>query len=220
MLSSKCLRIEPALQHYFVVQPLYLRLRVQRMSARHVCFTRRMRAIGDGASGSTTGAGSLLRLIRVGDAVTRADLVRLTGLARSTVAQRLDLLLAHELIHEERGSASTGGRPPTLVRFNKGAGVVLVADLGATHSRLMVSDLAAAPLAEVAFDLDIADGPEPVLGRVDERFAELLRAIDRSAQDVLGIGVGVPGPVAHSTGQPVSPPIMPGWDSFSIPDWF
>jgi len=37
-----------------------------------------------------TGAGSLLRLIRNGEAVTRADLVRRTGLARSTVAQRVD----------------------------------------------------------------------------------------------------------------------------------
>jgi predicted NBD/HSP70 family sugar kinase len=179
-----------------------------------------MRANGDGSAGSTTGAGSLLRLIRGGEAVTRADLVRLTGLARSTVAQRLEQLLAHELIHEERGGASTGGRPPTLVRFNKGAGVVLVADLGATHSRIMISDLAATPLAEIAFDLDIAEGPEKVLARVDERFTTLLGEIGRTPPDVRGIGLGVPGPVAFSTGQPVNPPIMPGWDGFSIPGWF
>ena len=35
-----------------------------------------------------------------------------------------------------------------------------------------------------------------------------------------GIGVGIPGPVAFASGQPVNPPIMPGWDGFSIPDWF
>src|SRR4029078_12837899 len=98
----------------------------------------------------------------------------------------------------------------TLIRFNRGAGIVLIADLGATHSRLMVGDLAANPLAEVAFDLDIAEGPEAVLGRVDERFAELLRETDRAPEDVRGIGIGVPGPVAFSTGQPVSPPIMRG----------
>ena len=44
-----------------------------------------------------TGAGSLLRLIRNGEAVTRADLVRRTGLARSTVAQRLDALLTYPI---------------------------------------------------------------------------------------------------------------------------
>ena len=98
------------------------------------------------------GAGSVLRLIRDGEAVTRADLARRTGLARSTVAQRVDALLAHELVYEAGGSASTGGRPPTILAFNQLAGVVLAADLGATHSRLAVSDLAGAPLAEVALD--------------------------------------------------------------------
>jgi len=167
-----------------------------------------------------TGAGTLLRLIRNGDAVTRADLVKQTGLARSTVAQRLDALREHSLVYEAHASASTGGRPPTVLMFNQGAGVVLVADLGATHSRLVVSDLAGAQLAETTFDMDIGEGPEPVLETVRGHFLELLAGVDRSAGDVRGVGVGVPGPVAFSTGQPVAPPIMPGWDSFSIPDWF
>ena len=38
--------------------------------------------------------GALLKLIRDGTATTRAELVDLTGLARSTVSQRVDSLLA------------------------------------------------------------------------------------------------------------------------------
>src|SRR5215212_1034135 len=148
------------------------------------------------------GAGSVLRMIRDGEAVTRADLARRTGLARSTVAQRVDALLAHELVYEAGGSASTGGRPPTVLAFNQLAGVVLVADLGATHSRLAVSDLAGAPLTEVALDLDIATGPEAVLGQVQDRFEAMLEEISRASADVRGIGVGVPGPVAFSRGEP------------------
>jgi predicted NBD/HSP70 family sugar kinase len=162
----------------------------------------------------------MLHLIRDGEAVTRADLARRTGLARSTVAQRVDALLAHKLVYEAGGSESTGGRPPTVLAFNHEAGVVLVADLGATHSRLAVSNLAGEPLAEVTRDMDIALGPEAVLEWVQEEFTKLLRKVNRRSTDVRGIGVGVPGPVAFSTGQPVSPPIMPGWDGFSIPGWF
>ena len=161
-----------------------------------------------------------MRLIRDGDAVTRAELTQRTGLARSTVAQRVDALLEHGLVYEAGGTESTGGRPPTALAFNHAAGVVLAADLGATHSRLAVSDLAAVPLAERALDLDITLGPEAVLEVVQEQFGELLREAGRSANDVRGVGVGVPGPVAFSTGQPVSPPIMPGWDGFAIPAWF
>jgi predicted NBD/HSP70 family sugar kinase len=169
---------------------------------------------------SQTSAGALLHLIREEVAVTRADLARVTGLARSTVAQRVDTLLANGLVRDTGGSVSTGGRPPAVLAFNRDAGVVLVADLGATHARVAVSDLAGTPLAERAGDLDIALGPEEVLTWVDERFAELLAEIGKSPAEVRGIGVGVPGPVEFDSGRPVNPPIMPGWDDFPIPDWF
>src|SRR5215218_1371259 len=169
---------------------------------------------------SPMGAGRVLSLIRDGEAVTRADLARRTGLARSTVAQRVEALLAHHLVYEAGGSASTGGRPPTVLAFNRSAGVVLVADLGATHSRLAVSDLAGAPLSERAYDTDGGRAPETVLSWVHERFEVLLAEVDREASDVRGIGIGVPAPVAFSRGEPVAPPMMPGWDGFSIPGWF
>jgi predicted NBD/HSP70 family sugar kinase len=164
--------------------------------------------------------GDLLSLIRDGVAVTRADLARHTGLARSTVAQRVDALLASGLLIEAGGSASTGGRPPTVLAFNHSAGVILVADLGATHARFAVTDLAGTPLAEKAEDLDIALGPAEVLTRVSARFDELLHDTASSTTDVLGIGIGVPGPVEFDSGMPVNPPIMPGWDGFAIPGWF
>jgi predicted NBD/HSP70 family sugar kinase len=169
---------------------------------------------------STTSAGALLHLIREEVAVTRADLARATGLARSTVAQRVDALLAKGLVYHAGGSASTGGRPPAVLAFNRDAGVVLVGDLGATHARVAASDLAGTPLAERAGDLDIALGPERVLEWLDERFAELLAEVGRGREDVRGIGVGVPGPVEFESGRPVNPPIMPGWDDFPIPEWF
>ena len=172
-----------------------------------------------GASSSTS-AGALLSAIRDGSAVTRADLARHAGLSRSTVAQRVDALLAAGLVHEAGGSASTGGRPATMLAFNHAAGVVLVADLGATHARLAVSDLAGTPLAETAADIDITRGPDEVLDWAGAGFAELLEQTGRAAGDVRGIGIGVPGPVEFASGQPFNPPIMPGWDGFSIPGWF
>src|SRR4051812_43213083 len=179
-----------------------------------------MRTIENPGQSSPTGPGALLQLVRDGRATTRAELARYTGLARSTVAQRVEALLAADLLYEAGGSASTGGRPPTTLAFNHDAAIVLVADLGATHARLALSDLAGAPLAEYASELDIADGPERVLEWVAGKFDKLLDTAGRTAADVRGIGIGVPGPVEFSTGRPVSPPIMPGWDGFSVPTWF
>ena len=165
-------------------------------------------------------AGHLLTLIRSGTASTRADLVAATGLARSTVAQRLDALIDAGLVIVSGNGASTGGRPPVTLAFNRSAGVVLAADLGATHSRVAVMDLTGVTLGEVTGEVPIADGPEPVLGWLDERWAELLAAAGSSPGAVRGMGIGVPGPVEFASARPVSPPIMPGWDGYPVRERF
>jgi predicted NBD/HSP70 family sugar kinase len=167
-----------------------------------------------------TGAGSLLKLIREGEGSTRADLAKRTGLARSTITQRLDQLQRLGLLKEVGGSESTGGRPPMLLAFNEDAGLVLAADLGATHSRLAVTNLGGEVLAEDRGEIEIATGPDAVLDWVEERFSQLLKKCSRQRTEVAGIGIGLPGPVEHSTGLPRNPPIMPGWDGFPVPERF
>ena len=49
--------------------------------------------------------------------------------------------MAAGLICEVGDAPSAGGRRPAILGFNPDAGVVLVADLGATHSRLAVCGL-------------------------------------------------------------------------------
>ena len=163
---------------------------------------------------------SLLQLIREGDGSTRADLATRTGLARSTITQRLEQLQGLGLLKEVAGAESTGGRPPMRLVFNEDAALVLAADLGATHSRLAVTNLGGQVLASDRGDIEIADGPEVVLEWVEQRFNALLAEAGADRDAVAGIGIGVPGPVEHSTGLPRNPPIMPGWDGFPIPERF
>lgn len=169
------------------------------------------------ASGS---AGHVLTLISAGSATTRADLARVTGLARSTVSQRVDALVAHGLIQETDDSESTGGRPPRQLRLRTEDNMVMGVDLGATHCRLALMDISGQVLATREDHLLIAEGPEPVLGHVDRRMHELLAEAGRPLDALRAIGMGVPGPVEFATGQPNNPPIMPGWNEYPIPEFF
>jgi len=150
--------------------------------------------------------------------MTRNELMARTGLSRSTVADRVDALLSRGLVREVSGGQSTGGRPPTRISFNPAAALILAADLGATHSRLAVTYLSGHSLQEASADIEIARGPDHVLTWVSETFEAMLEAAGHSADDVGAIGMGVPGPVEFASGRPVSPPIMPGWDRFAIPE--
>lgn len=164
-----------------------------------------------------TGAGEMFQLLRDGQPRTRSDLATLTGQARSTIAARVDALLASGLVAAAGEASSTGGRPPATFAFRPAARVVLAVDLGATHARLAVTDLAGAVLAEHGEPIAIAEGPQAVLDRVVEIGRLLLEKAERPLEDLVSVGVGLPGPVEHSTGRPMNPPIMPGWDEADVP---
>jgi predicted NBD/HSP70 family sugar kinase len=162
----------------------------------------------------------VLQLIRNGQCATRSDLVDHTGLARSTIAQRIDALTAIGLVVELGEGKSTGGRPPARLAFNADGGVVLAADFGATQCRLAVSNRAGSILVEEACDLDIASGPDACLAFALDRLLALLERAGQPVSKVEGVGVGLPGPVEFAAGRVVSPPIMPGWDGVPVPPYF
>lgn len=168
------------------------------------------------SDGSSLGRDALFQVLRDGRPRTRAELSAETGLARATITERIDSLLASGLLRQAQNAESTGGRPASLFAFNPAARVVLAADVGATHVKLAVADLSGDVLAEQDHAIDIATGPEAGLNEVIEGGHELLVRTGRSISDLVGVGVGLPGPVDHSTGKPVNPPIMPGWDGFDV----
>ena len=116
----------------------------------------------DGA-GSLSRAGDLFQLLRDGKARTRAELALTTGLARSTVAARIDALISSGLVGPAGEASSSGGRPPSRFAFNPAARAVLAVDVGATHVIVAVTDLGGNVLSERRLAQDVADGPETVL---------------------------------------------------------
>jgi len=163
-----------------------------------------------------TTAGHLLQLIRTGQARTRKDLGLVTGLARSTVTQRVDRLVAAGYLREAGVNASTGGRPAASLSVDETSRVVLVADLDHEHCRVALLDLAGRTVADLAAPVRTDAGPQQVLDWVGGRFRAMLAEAGRDRAQVCGIGVGVPGPVDFDSGRVVQPPVMPGWHDYPI----
>lgn len=164
----------------------------------------------------TFSAANLLQILRDGEPRTRAELVAVTGLARSTVGLRIDELIAMGLVNAVEETVFTGGRPSMSIVFQPQARLILAADIGARYARLAVTDLRSQILAYTSARITVLDGPENLLSWVIEQFKELLASIDKNAQAVAAIGIGLPAPIEHTTGKPVLPPIMPGWDGYDV----
>jgi predicted NBD/HSP70 family sugar kinase len=163
------------------------------------------------------GPGQLLRILRDGHPRTRADLAGITGLGRAAISSRLEPLLKLGLVAPVSDAASTGGRPSARLAFNPRARLVAAADVGATHATVALTDLSGRIVLETTERLEISCGPEFVLDWLTMTLQGHLETKKRPATDIIAVGIGLPGPVEHSTGKPTSPPIMPGWDGFDVP---
>jgi glucokinase-like ROK family protein len=155
----------------------------------------------------------MLSLLRDEGPLSRAELGDRLELPRPRVIAELDRLVAAELVREAGPAASRGGRRSTLVELHPNirfAGV----DLGATSIDVEITDGRLEPVASYSEPADIRTGPKPILHRVDEILAKF--KVEGAYERLLGIGIGVPGPVSFRDGVPVSPPIMPGWDRYPV----
>lgn len=158
--------------------------------------------------------GHLLELIRAHDGLTRGELLELTGLSRTTLFERLELLLGSEMVHECGQRGSGRGRPARLLRFDDRGRVIMAIDVGHTHGRISVCSLSAAPLAHVAFPLKAATSPELLLAELVTRGDRLLESLPESR--VVGVGMGLPVPVQTGTGIRWPVATMPGWHSYPV----
>lgn len=160
--------------------------------------------------------GEVLNLVRTGSARTLTELAASMGLARSTVGQRVDRLVLHGLLRTADDVSTQRGRPPTVLEFNADAGVVLVAHLGMSGARAAATDLSGTILADAAVSAPISSGPETVFDRLEAEFDRLLGAAGRDRDDVLGIGIGLPGAIELSTARPAGDAAAPSWDDYPI----
>lgn len=162
----------------------------------------------------------LARLVASGQATSRSELARVTRLARSTVSQHLAPLLRANLISEREAEPGGRGRPPSVLSLNPQAGVILVADIGATHGRLGIADFGQHFLIERSISTKVMRGPQAVLGDVRREFLLMLDKHGIPHESVRLVVIGLAGPVDSATGAAIRPPIMPGWDSFPVPEAF
>ena len=160
---------------------------------------------------------SLLRIVnmvRTGDATTRPEIGRVTGIGRGVVTQRVDHAIGLGYLQDGEFGPSSGGRAPRTLRFRGEQGTIIVCALGALHIHVGIAALDGDILDQTHRAWDISRGPaetlDEAMGMIDGLLAKGSKA------PVWGIAVGIPGPVDFESGRPVAPPIMPGWNGFDL----
>jgi predicted NBD/HSP70 family sugar kinase len=146
---------------------------------------------------------------------SRAEIARRTGLSRTTVSSLVADLLERGILTERRDDAARpdggAGRPPVLLALDRSAGAAIGIDFGHSHLRVAVADLSHAILAEASRAMEVDDSASADFTAAAELVDEVLAASGVPRDRVISVGMGVPGPILHRTGEVGSGAILPGW---------
>lgn len=134
-------------------------------------------------------------LFEAPEGIQKQDLARALGMSLPTLTQNLTELFTQGLVNGDSVGASSGGRPPRILRVNGDARYAVGVEVTGSHIRLVALDLTAKVLefqtvkrsftADEAYALALAATVEDFLDRA---------GLDRKR--LLGVGVTVPGIVS------------------------
>ncbi|MFF7729654.1 ROK family protein [Streptomyces sp. NPDC008001] len=149
------------------------------------------------------------------DGTSRAELAARTGLTPQAVSKITARLRTAGLAAEAGRRASTGGKPPTVLRLVPEAAHALGVHLDRDALTVTLVDLSGAETVTRTSPLDLGAGAEAVLDAVT---AEVTRVRAGAAGALLGAGVALPGPLDHRTGVLHRVTGFPRWDGFPLRD--
>ncbi|MBN1116563.1 MAG: ROK family transcriptional regulator [Bacteroidales bacterium] len=136
----------------------------------------------------------VLNILRQNKEISRADIVKISGLSAPTVTRIIESLVNIERLAVESGiGESSGGRPPLMVRFNSEENFVIGIDWGRTHIHGALTDLN----AKIIYQLDIPVTTVPDLNKDLKLLNNLIETIISnskvSLKKIHGIGLAVAG---------------------------
>ncbi|MET9431193.1 MULTISPECIES: ROK family transcriptional regulator [unclassified Streptomyces] len=151
----------------------------------------------------------VVRAVRMAGSLTQAEIARTTGLSAATVSNIVRELKEGGTV--EVTPTSAGGRRARSVSLSGDAGIVIGVDFGHTHLRVAVGNLAHQVLAEESEPLDVDASSAEGFDRAERLVKRLIAATGIGQDKVIGVGLGVPGPIDVSSGTLGSTSILPGW---------
>jgi predicted NBD/HSP70 family sugar kinase len=154
---------------------------------------------------------------------SRAEVARRTGLSPTTVSTLVAELEESGLVvaaddAPAGGTPARGGRPARSIRLGRSAGVAIGVEFDELRVRVVACDRAHQVLAEGSREM--ADSYDARLG-MDAAAAlveEVLRLAKIDSAELIGVGLGLPGPIHLSSGKVGLSAILSGWVGLTVAD--
>ncbi|MCP3804315.1 ROK family transcriptional regulator [Allokutzneria sp. A3M-2-11 16] len=157
----------------------------------------------------------VLSLVRRSGELSRVQVAEHTGLTGQAISKIIARLLADGLVREGRREVHGRGKPRTMLRLVGSARHALGAHIDRDELRLVLVDLTGEVVASRARTYERTPlEPETAVGMLADMVAEMVA--EQAPAEITGLGIGLPGPLDHTTGTVLGATHLPGWDKVPL----
>ncbi len=160
----------------------------------------------------------VLGAIRRFGPISRTELAELTDLTSGTITNVTSRLLELGLISEAGNAASRGGRKRVLLKLREDAFLAIGIEISRHHVFGVLANLTGKVVARAEESTEPGEGPVKTIARVVEIIERFKKETASLECPVIGVGIGVPGPVKAEEGIVTTPPNFPGWRWIRLKD--
>jgi len=155
----------------------------------------------------TENTSSILRMVHETSDISRADLVRLTGLTAPTVSRIVGFLVEQGVVTESPGSSTGVGRKPVVLHFNGRSRYIVAIDFSWAHVRTALMDLGGGILDHTERAIDARGSIKVEFEKVMDTVQELLNR--HRGVKIIGAGFSAPGLINSEAGVIIGVPNFP-----------
>ncbi len=151
----------------------------------------------------------IIDALRSSGPATQAELSRQTGLSTATISNIVKAMAEGGLVDIEPTTSS--GRRASSVRLKDTGAVAVGIDFGRRHFRIVIATEGHTVVDDEFVELPAGYRAEEGIDRAAALLTDLLDRHGIHPSSVLGVGVGVPGPIDRRSGTVVQGAILPEW---------
>jgi glucokinase-like ROK family protein len=160
----------------------------------------------------------IIKLIREKEHISRVEISEQMNIPQPTITRIIDELLKENILKEDGLGHSTGGRRPVLLTFNHQCYYSVGVELGRSDIKVALTDLDGKILSLRMKETKRTEKITTIINLVKNALSEIVEEAQIDRSRLLGVGVGLPGPLNETEDGLISPPNFYGEKDIPLRD--
>ncbi len=157
--------------------------------------------------------------VRLEGPISRAEIARQTGLTAQTVSNIVSRLLTQNLLEEGKKTQKGRGAPSTTLGIHPEGAYSIGLDFNRDHLTGILVNLLGEVVGKIYYEID-SPTPEEAIDLMSTTIEELSSLKNIDSSNIIGVGVGFPGPMEIDKNDTVSnvvnPKAFPNWNKVPV----